>query len=256
MMNELFVTATDTDAGKTLVAEIILQAASLLGLSSIAMKPISAGCEVNEQGQLRNSDALTLQHCASFRLPYEQINPFAYQPPIAPHIAAQLAVASVTTDACADSKAVVPTIAGIQSAYQQLAAQQPDVLLCEGAGGWQLPINDSEYLSEFVARQGIPVVMVVPMRLGCLNHALLTAQAIRAAGLELKGWFANQLSPQPMPYYHENVASLQARLAAPLIAELPFFPASAAKTAWLQAQLEQPRSPLRYLLAPVATEMW
>lgn len=248
-MNELFVTATDTDAGKTLVAEIILQAANILGLSSIAMKPIAAGCEVNEQGLLRNSDALTLQRAASFSLPYAEVNPFAFAPAIAPHIAAQLAVSQATNRT---NSVVTPTIAGVQAAYQKLAAKHPNLLLCEGAGGWQLPINDSEYLSEFVSQQGMPVVMVVPMRLGCLNHALLTAQAIRAAGLELKGWFANQLNAQPMPYYRENIASLEARLAAPLLAELPFFSTPTAHLPWLQAQLTLPSSPLRQLLMAAA----
>lgn len=240
-MKLFFVTATDTDAGKTEVAALVLKALAMQGYTSIAMKPIAAGCELETVGtatetsqQLRNSDALTLQKNATVSLPYEQVNPFAYAPPIAPHIAATLSSDSPT-----------PSVAGLLQAYTKLTEMDADVLLCEGAGGWQLPINENEYLADFVVAAQMPVILVVSMRLGCINHALLTAMAIRARGLPIAGWVANQANPEQMPFYQENIASIAQRIGAPLLAEVPYF--AVTHDQWLAAELAKPQNMLTTL---------
>lgn len=261
-MKSYFVTATDTDAGKTEVTTLLLKAFAMKGLQSVAMKPISAGCELRADAENRNddnqaeefwlcnSDALALQTSATVQLPYAWVNPFAYEPAIAPHIAAEL-----------NSNNKVPTVAGLQQAYAKLTALTANVLLCEGAGGWQLPINQQEYLADFVVAANMPVILVVSMRLGCINHALLTAQAIAASGLPIAGWVANQTSAEQMPFYRENVASIQQRINAPLLAEVPYFAGKAgtdaalnnstakeqAKEQWLREHLAKPQNMLRTL---------
>ncbi|MFU8785155.1 dethiobiotin synthase [Aliidiomarina sp.] len=240
-MKSFFVTATDTDAGKTEVAALVLKALAMQGYASIAMKPIAAGCELQtistetETSQkLRNSDALTLQKNATISLPYEEVNPFAYAPPIAPHVAAAL---------CSDTP--TPSVASLLQAYTKLTKLDADVLICEGAGGWQLPINESEYLADFVVAAQMPVILVVSMRLGCINHALLTAMAIRACGLPLAGWVANQVNPEQMPFYQENIASIAQRIGAPLLAEVPHF--AGTHDQWLAAELAKPQNMLNIL---------
>ena len=192
-----FVTGTDTGVGKTLVTAALLRNARAFGLSAVGLKPVSAGCSL-VNGQLVNDDALLLQRCASEPLDYAEVNPVALEPALAPHIAAHRAGIGLRA-------------AGLAAAVTRVASKGHDVLLVEGAGGWLTPLNDTETMANVAATLGYPVILVVNMRLGCLNHALLTAQAIQSAGLSLAGWVANSTGP-PMEAFDENVQALERRL--------------------------------------------
>jgi len=201
-----FVAGTDTDAGKTVVSAGLLEAANQRGLKTIGLKPIAAGCEATADG-LRNSDALTLQAAASVQLPYEQVNPFTFEPPIAPHIAAMHEQRVLNADRVA--------------AMCKGALMQPaDFAIVEGAGGWRVPLNFRETMANIPKLLNVPVVMVVGMKLGCINHALLTAESIARDGLQLAGWVANRVDPE-MDCYAENVETIANMLRAPLLAEVP-----------------------------------
>ena len=207
MGNAFFVTGTDTDCGKTLVAASLLAAARRQGFSTAGIKPVAAGCEQTPQG-LRNSDAELLRAHTSLELSYEQINPVALEPAIAPHIAAKAAGRRLNADR------LVGFCRGV-------LMQRPDVAVIEGAGGWRVPLNDRETLADIARQLQLPVILVVGMKLGCINHALLTAEAIMRDGLTLAGWVPNTLG-EKMPGYEQNLATLQRRLPAPMIGELPF----------------------------------
>lgn len=206
MSRAFFITGTDTDVGKTTIAAGLLCAARRRGLSTAAAKPLASGCEVTPQG-LRNADALALQAECRPVLPYEMINPYAFLPAIAPHVAAREAGVPLSVDS-------------LRRGVQQVLDQGADFTLVEGAGGWRVPLADDACLSDLAVALGLPVILVVGMRLGCLNHALLTAQAIRADGLRLAGWVANQLDPD-MPRLGENLDELGARLPAPCLGVVP-----------------------------------
>ncbi|MCU7555255.1 dethiobiotin synthase [Alteromonas sp. ASW11-19] len=206
-MAAYFVTGTDTDVGKTYVSSLLLQAAAQLGKRSAGYKPVSAGCDVID-GELVNDDAVQLQRAGSLALPLSTVNPIAFTPPVAPHIAAEEAGTVIST-------------ATIESGLQHIARQTPDLLIMEGAGGWRLPIGDGRYLSDVVAALKLPVIIVVGMRLGCLNHALLTAEAVQRDGLTITGWIANQVQPD-MARYAQNLATLEQLMPAPLLAEVPY----------------------------------
>lgn len=214
-MSAYFVTGTDTDVGKTVVASALLQHFNRQGLSTIGFKPIAAGCDETADG-LRNEDALNLMQQSSVSLSsslssslsYDEINPFAFAPPIAPHIAAKLVNQTITMEA-------------LNQAYQRITAYNSDVTVVEGAGGWCLPINDNEFLYQWVAEQKLAVILVVGIKLGCLNHALLTQAFIQSQGLNIVGWVANIISPQ-MLHIDENVETLKQQLNAPLLATVPY----------------------------------
>ena len=208
-MKGYFVTATDTDAGKTFVTAALLSRAGQLGFRAAGLEPVAAGAEWTVEG-LRNGDALTLMDAASATFPYQQVNPLCLAPPIAPHIAAR--EAGITLD-----------VAGVLAGCRPLLDGDLDLLLVEGAGGWRVPLNDTQTLADFARALGFPVILVVAMRLGCINHALLSAEAIRADGLTLAGWVANSPAGE-MSRYQDNVATLTARLAAPLLGEIPVIP--------------------------------
>ena len=203
----LFITGTDTDVGKTICAKALLQAASKQNMTTLAYKPIAAGCEITEAG-LRNDDALILQKNSSIAVPYHAVNPISFQLPIAPHIAAELENKPISLDLISQ---------GLQSLQQKNA----DLFIVEGAGGWRLPLNDKQMLSDWVVEQNLPVILVVGMKLGCLNHAVLTYETIINDGLNVVGWIANQLQAD-MPYYQENLQMLSKKIDAPKIAELPY----------------------------------
>lgn len=205
--SQVFITGTDTDVGKTVISKGILLSAKQQGLRSVGFKPISAGCELTSEG-LRNEDALILQANSSMQLGYDLINPIAYQAAIAPHIAAQHRGESID-------------MAVITDTYRQLTALQPELLLIEGAGGWHLPVNDEYYLSDWVKQHNIPVIMVVGMKLGCLNHAVLTANAIVAAGVQLVGWVANCTTAE-VANYSDMIVTLKRLLPGELLAEVPY----------------------------------
>jgi len=206
MAQAFFITGTDTDAGKTSVAAGLLCAAKQQGCSTLAMKPVASGCEMTEQG-LRNSDALALIAQSTVPLPYSQINPYAFAPAIAPHIAAQEA-------------GVELSVAGLYRAAQVILQEQADFTLIEGAGGWRVPISATEFLSDFAITLQLPVILVVGVKLGCINHALLSAQAILSDGLKLAGWVANVVDPN-CARLAENLATLQQLMPAPCLAEVP-----------------------------------
>ncbi|MGY0576418.1 MAG: dethiobiotin synthase [Paraglaciecola chathamensis] len=211
-----FVTGTDTEVGKTFVSCALLAACADAGFSTAAYKPVSAGCEVTPNG-LRNEDALQLQQASNIALAYNEVNPIAFEEPIAPHLACANLVAM--------GKAQPIELSSIHRGFSALAAKQSDVLLVEGAGGWRLPLGQNnngqeQFLSDFAIAEKLPVILVVGMRLGCINHALLTAQAIEQDGLTIAGWVANMLEPD-MPFLEENIQSLQHLLTAPLLARIP-----------------------------------
>lgn len=211
-----FVTGTDTEVGKTFVSLALLKACNDKGFSTAAYKPVAAGCERTEQG-LRNEDALLLKAASSIELSYSEVNPIAFAEPVAPHLACEQLVSR--------GKGQPIELHAINQGYVGLQQKQPDVLLVEGAGGWRLPLGPNsegreQFLSDFAMAQQLPVVLVVGMRLGCLNHALLTVEAIQNDGLLLAGWVANILDAD-MPYLGANIHSLRKLISAPLIGMLP-----------------------------------
>lgn len=205
-----FVTGTDTSVGKTLVTAALLHAANKQGLRTLAMKPVASGCEETPDG-LRNEDALMLQSAMSESLPYAQINPVAMLPAIAPHIAAQEEGRQLS------SQRLVGLCRGLQM-------RPAELFLIEGAGGWRVPLNDRETYSRVAQELQLPVIMVVPLQLGCINHALLTAEAIRADGLALAGWVGNRPASEPMAREAENLEYLKNHLRAPFLGDLPWQP--------------------------------
>jgi dethiobiotin synthetase len=206
MKNTYFITGTDTGVGKTLVTAALLHLAGQQGLRAFGLKPIAAGCDVTPDG-LRNEDALLLQAHSSVQLPYEQINPIALSAAKAPHIAAAEEGRRVNLD----------RLVGL---CRGTLMQPADLRLIEGAGGWRVPLNEFENLSGLPANLKIPVILVVGLRLGCLNHALLTAEAIRHDGLQLAGWVASGIDPL-MDSVEENITALKARLSAPCLGVIP-----------------------------------
>ncbi|MDH3980475.1 MAG: dethiobiotin synthase [Gammaproteobacteria bacterium] len=200
-----FVTGTDTGVGKTAVALGLMHHLQVQGDRVAGMKPVASGCEPAPSG-LRNADALQLLRQSSVAMEYALINPYAFAPAIAPHIAAQQAGVRIELDT-------------ILSAYAQIAGQV-DRVVVEGVGGWQVPLNERDTLADLARKLELPVILVVGMRLGCLNHALLSAAAISHAGLQLAGWVANRLPPEP-DCVEENINTLESRLSAPLLGIVP-----------------------------------
>jgi dethiobiotin synthetase len=200
-----FLTGTDTEVGKTFAACALLHAARARGLSTLAMKPVAAG--VDAAG--RNEDVERLIAASSVKAARALVNPYCFDRPIAPHLAA----ADEGRDI--DAGAIV-------AAYRQLAPQAA-FMLVEGVGGFRVPLGEDLDTADLATRLGLPVIVVVGLRLGCLNHALLTAEAIATRGLALAGWIANRIDPD-MPKWHENVEALRARLTAPLLGVLPWQP--------------------------------
>lgn len=208
MTKAFFVTGTDTEVGKTRVCELLLYSATRAGLKSLGLKPVAAGAERVASGALENEDATRLMAASSFSLPYSKVNPVCVPEPLSPHIAAQRAGVSIV---------LKQLKLDVESALNAGA----DFVLVEGAGGWRVPINSQQTLADLAQSLALPVILVVGMRLGCINHALLSAEAIRADGLTLFGWVANQID-EHMPAFDENVATLRRQISAPLLGCLPF----------------------------------
>ena len=217
-MTGCFVTGTDTGVGKTLAAAGLLHALARHHARVVGMKPVAAGL-VPWGEDWASEDAIALRAASTLAVPPALDNPVLLPDPLSPHIAA--ARAGVQID-----------IAAIVRSYQALAAQA-DAVVVEGAGGFLVPLTDTHTGADLAQALALPVVLVVGLRLGCLNHALLTVEAIRARGLTLAGWVANRIDPD-MEAADENIAYLRARLAAPLLAELP------------HQELPDPRSPVSY----------
>jgi dethiobiotin synthetase len=201
-----FVTGTDTGVGKTLIACALLHALGARGLRVIGMKPVAAGAQ-RQHGRLVNDDVTALKAASNVRAPNELVNPYCFEAPIAPHIAAANAGVSIDRNR-------------LRAAYAALSAKAQCVIV-EGAGGILVPLGADFDTAELAADLGLPVILVVGMRLGCLNHALLTAAAIHRVGLPLACWVANQLDPH-MLCTTENIRTLRERLGAPLLAHVSY----------------------------------
>lgn len=201
-----FVTGTDTGVGKTLVACALLRAFARRNLTVVGMKPVAAGAQ-SDGGKLINDDVVALSRASTVAAPPDAVNPYCFAPPIAPHIAA--AEAGVAIE-----------IERLHNAYARLASLA-DCVIVEGAGGFRVPLGPATDTADLAARLGVPVLLVVGIRLGCINHALLTADAISAAGLTFAGWVANHID-EHMMRADDNVETLQRRLRAPLLARIPY----------------------------------
>jgi dethiobiotin synthetase len=204
-MTSLFVTGTDTDVGKTFISAALIGLLKKKGLRVAAMKPIASGCDTTEVG-LRNDDALKLIQYANVDLPYDIINPYAFQAAIAPHIAAQQNNINIDLNK-------------IKQNFE-LIQQQSDAVVVEGAGGWLVPINNTQTMADLAKILNLPIILVVGIRLGCINHALLTVEAIKQSGLPLMGWVANNIEINAQS--EQIVSMLKLKIAAPLVAEVPF----------------------------------
>jgi dethiobiotin synthetase len=211
----LFVTGTDTGVGKTLIASALLRGLRERGTRVAAMKPVASGCRETPEG-IVNDDALALIAEASEPAPYRIVNPYAFVPAIAPHVAAIEAGTRID-------------LRELERAYRILAGLA-DVVVVEGAGGWLVPLDEKHALADFAKRLKADVVLVVGLRLGCLNHALLTAESIGHSGLKLAGWVGNSIDPR-FERASDNVRALQERLRAPLLGVVPFSNAPSAATA-------------------------
>lgn len=204
-MNGYFVTGTDTDCGKTVVAAGLARLLHRQGARVGVLKPVASGCRGTPDG-LRNEDALALLVASKSGQAYGQANPYAFEPPIAPHVAA--AQAGVTIDR------------GWLAAHAAALAADHDQLVVEGAGGWRVPLGEGWDMADLARDMGLPVVLVVGMRLGCINHARLSAEAILRDGCELAGWVANSIDPA-MAVKGPNLDTLRACLPAPCLGMLP-----------------------------------
>ena len=202
----LFITGTDTGVGKTRVATALLRAFARRGLRAVGMKPVAAGCE-RIDGALVSEDVAALVAASNVNLPVDLINPYRFQAAIAPHLAAELAGETIS-------------LQKIRDAYVVLAARA-DRVVVEAAGGFLVPLNEHEDFGDLARLLELPVLLVVGMRLGCLNHALLTAEAVQRRGLQFAGWVANRLDAQ-MPAFEQNVHALRERLGVPLLGTIPF----------------------------------
>ena len=197
-----FITGTDTHVGKTLIACALLHGFAAQSKRVVGMKPVAAGCGEDSI----HEDVRQLRAASNVLTSLGQVNPYCFVPAVAPHLAAQFA-------------GVIINLERIVASFNELAGQA-DVVMVEGAGGFLVPLNDSEDGADMAMQLNLPIILVVGMRLGCLNHALLTAQAIAARGLTLAGWVANCMDKN-MPMLEDNIAALRQRIAAPLLGVVP-----------------------------------
>jgi len=200
-----FITGTDTGVGKTRVSVALMHWLRNRGLTVVGMKPVATGCGMAD-GRLQNEDALLLQGNSSVQVPYEKVNPYAFEPGISPHIAARL------TGRPIDLGAIVRQCRELQ----HLA----DCVVVEGVGGWEAPLSERHKVSDLARALGLPVILVVGMRLGCLNHALLTYAALSRGEVECAGWIANQPAAD-FPFLEENIQTLTVELPVPCLGILP-----------------------------------
>lgn len=202
-----FILGTDTGVGKTIVAAALLTGLKAQGLSTVGLKPIASGAELTSAG-LRNDDALCLQKAASICLPYQQVNPFCFADPIAPHIAA------------AREKRFL-SVSAITQSCQLALGYQADYAVIEGAGGVCVPLNKKEIFADLVQMMGFPIILVAGMRLGCLNQALLTWKYLQQRQLPVIGWIANQVDPM-MECIEENINFLKSSFSMPYLGFFPY----------------------------------
>lgn len=199
-----FITGTDTNVGKTWATVALMRYFKRQGKSVVGMKPVASGC-LMQDGQLRNEDALLIQENASLPVDYDVINPYAYELPVSPHIA------GVNNPAKLDL---------LVAKFEQLKTLA-DIVVVEGAGGWYSPLNEREDNSDLATALGLPVIMVVAIRLGCINHAKLTYQAIMQSGITCAGWIAACTDPELLSR-DENILTLTNALGVPLLGVLPY----------------------------------
>ncbi len=204
MTKSFFITGTDTGVGKTCATVTLMHYFKQQGQTVLGMKPIAAGCEWLD-GQLKNEDALLLQENASKQLPYKKINPYAYELPVSPHLAGKKNPVRIDT---------------VVQHFNDLS-NKADVVLVEGAGGWLAPINEQEDIADLVKALDIPVIIVVGIKLGCINHAKLTFQAINNIGVKCSGWLAVCIEPN-MLKVEENIETLKKQISAPLLGIFPY----------------------------------
>lgn len=200
-----FVTGTDTGVGKTLVSQALLYRLRQTHAIVAGFKPVASGCRMTAEG-LRNDDALALQRASSVDMAYSTVNPYAFAAPVAPHLAAQTAGVTIDCDFIQRSIAAVPA----------------EHVVVEGVGGWLVPLNEQQTVADLAQMLRLPIVLVVGLRLGCINHALLTADAIRARGLDIVGWVANRIDPE-FDLVAATIAALDVRLNAPLLMSIPWY---------------------------------
>ena len=206
-----FITGTDTNAGKTWATIALMRYFKQQGKSVAGMKPVAAGCSFPcaawecQDGQLKNEDALLIQENASIQIDYDLINPYAYELPVSPHIAG------------INNPVNLPKIVERFNTLKELA----EIVLVEGAGGWYAPLNDCENISDLAKTLALPVILVVAIRLGCINHAKLTFQAIQHSGTPCAGWIAMCVDPK-MLKPDENIQTIKTALNVPLLGVLPF----------------------------------
>jgi dethiobiotin synthetase len=217
----LFVTGTDTGVGKTQVTLALMAGLQVRGVSVVGMKPVATGCQPSAGG-LRCDDALRLLAQGSVPVPYDWLNPYAFCPPIAPSIAAQEA-------------GIVISLSRVQRCFARLADLAQRVVV-EGVGGWKAPLGDAS-VADMAAVLKMPIILVVGIRLGCLNHALLTCDSIAAAGCRLAGWVANQTEPSCLRL-QENIGALRQRISAPMLGWIPYLPSAQPAEAALQLDVE------------------
>lgn len=204
----VFVTGTDTGIGKTRVSVGLMESLKKKNIKVSGMKPVASGCFAQSDG-LKNEDAVLLQGHCTHKVDYSLINYYAFEAPISPHIAAKQAGNEVS-------------LRLLHECYVTLE-QQSEFVVVEGVGGWEVPLNRSDRVSDLAKILGLPVVLVVGLRLGCLNHALLTESAILNSGCELIGWVGNRIDPE-FACLEENVTTLTNEISAPLIGIVPFNP--------------------------------
>ncbi|MEN9544053.1 MAG: dethiobiotin synthase [Pseudomonadota bacterium] len=209
MRPDFFITGTDTGVGKSRASAALLHTLARSGQNAVGMKPVAAGAEPDAQGVLQNEDALALRAASTVRVPPELDNPICLADATSPHIAARKAGARIDIGLIADRFRELQSLA--------------DAVVVEGAGGFLVPLNETQTGADLAAALGLPVILVVGLRLGCLNHALLTRDAVRQRGLALAGWICNRLDPT-MPEQAANLDYLRAQLGAPLLADWPFNP--------------------------------
>jgi len=202
----IFITGTDTGVGKTFFTAALVSALQNAQRSVIAFKPVAAGCELMD-GKLKNEDALVLMDAMNEDISYKTINPISLRQPIAPHLSAL-------------EDGVELSVSRIRQVCR-LSDYSHSTLLIEGAGGWLVPLNKEETFADYAVAESLEVILVVGMKLGCINHALLTQQSILDRGLKLTAWVANQIDPQ-MLYQSQNIETLSKRLDCPLIAQIPY----------------------------------
>lgn len=209
----IFVTGTDTGVGKTRVAAALCHALAAAGRRVAGMKPLASGCEFTPKG-LRNEDAMALMAAMNVRASYAEVNPYAFEPPIAPHIAAREAGQPIEIEV-------------LDRAFQRLRLRS-DLVIVEGAGGWLVPLDDATAtFADLAVHWRLPVILVIGLRLGCINHALLTVEAIERRGLPIYGWIGNSVDAQ-FSRCDDNVATLRQRIRAPCVGLLPHAPGASA----------------------------